>query len=368
MSSIPSRGCKAMRRLVGALALVCAAQAQGAVEVYGLVDVSVKYVNNLAGARRVAQDSGDQQGPRLGFRGAEDLGDGLRALFVLESGIGLDTGSFAQGGLAFGRQAYVGVGSALGELSLGRQYDFMAELGAFHGVQQGTGTLDWNVGDNDRVSGQRLDNSLKVVFRNQTLTAGALYSLSESSGTARKPSATSVLGRYAANGWSVAAAATLLRDAPVAPFASMGLPEFFGAAALLPSGAGAPVVADRLDIYGVGGSYAVGPLSLLGLVTQTHYARGPATERMHNSSVAARYASGNGMVYAVSLAESSIAGASWKRAALAADHVLSKRTDLYVYMVKERASGPGVRAALFTTVPSSGSEQRAVVAGIRHKF
>ena len=193
--------------LIETITLAGEVRAQSSIEIYGLVDVSLKYVNNFGGGSRVGQDSGDQQGPKLGFQGSESLGSGARALFVLENGINLDTGGFAQGGVPFGRQAFMGLSSAtLGALTVGRQYDFMVELGAFHGVQQGTGTLDWNVGDNDRVSGQRLDNSLKYVFKTNNLSAGALYSVRETSGAARTPGATSFLVKYSAKGWSMAAA------------------------------------------------------------------------------------------------------------------------------------------------------------------
>jgi outer membrane protein OmpU len=354
--------------LLGAAALAGTARAESSVTVYGLVDVSVKYVDNFGGGRRISQDSGDQQGPRLGFQGSEDLGGGLRTVFVIETGLNLDTGGFAQGGAPFGRQVYLGFGSPLGTFTAGRQYDFMADLGAFHGVWQGTGTLDWNLGDNDRVSGQRLDNSLKYVFSTDALSVGALYSLRETSGATHTPSATSFLGRYASNGWSMAAAATLMQNAPVAPFSTLGVPEFFGVPTMSANVAAAPVVADHVDNYGAGVGYTVGAWSLMGLVTETRYALGPAKEVLQNRSLAVRYATSSGLVYAASVADSSMGSASWKRAALAADYFLSKRTDLYLYVVKELASGPGTRAVLFTTAPASGSEQHAVVAGIRHKF
>lgn len=354
--------------LIGALALASPARAQSSVEIYGLIDVSVKYLDNVGGGSRVGQDSGDQQGPRLGFRGSEALGNGMRAIFVIESGINLDTGGFAQGGAPFGRQTYLGLSSPLGTLTLGRQYDFMVELGAFHGVQQGTGTLDWNIGDNDRVSGQRLNNSLKYVVNAGALTAGGLYSFSESSGATRMPSATSLLGKYSANGWSMGVAATLMQDAPVAPFASLGVPEFFGTPTVTTHGVGAPVTANRINTFGAGAGYTVGAWSLLGLMTETRYSKGLSRETIRNRSVAARYETSGGLVYALSVADSALDATTWKRVALAADWFLSKRTDLYVYAVAEHASGAGARAVLFTTAPSGGGEQHAVVAGIRHKF
>src|SRR5262249_39952175 len=67
-------------------------------------------------------------GSRWGLRGTEDLGGGLKGLFVLESGFNLDTGTMQQSGRLFGRQAYVGLQkSGIGMLSLGRQYTSMFE-------------------------------------------------------------------------------------------------------------------------------------------------------------------------------------------------------------------------------------------------
>jgi hypothetical protein len=63
------------------------------------------------------------QGSRWGMRGTEDLGGGLKAIFLLENGFDASTGKLWQGGLEFGRQAWVGLSSArLGTVSLGRQY------------------------------------------------------------------------------------------------------------------------------------------------------------------------------------------------------------------------------------------------------
>ncbi|MNM96189.1 Outer membrane porin protein precursor [compost metagenome] len=62
------------------------------------------------------------------MRGTEDLGGGLKGLFVLESGFNLDTGTMQQGNRLFGRQAFVGLQKdGIGQISLGRQYTSMFE-------------------------------------------------------------------------------------------------------------------------------------------------------------------------------------------------------------------------------------------------
>lgn len=106
-------------------ALTGAAQAQSAVEVYGIVDLGfTREVGNVggsvAGGNKIS--SGAQSGTRLGFKGKEDLGNGLNALFVLETGIAADSGGFNQANKAFARQSFVGLQGDFGTLTLGRQY------------------------------------------------------------------------------------------------------------------------------------------------------------------------------------------------------------------------------------------------------
>jgi predicted porin len=117
--------------LVLAGALTGAAQAQSAVEVYGIVDMGfVREVGDVAGVSAVGNriTSGAQSGTRLGFKGKEDLGNGLSALFVLETGIAADAGGFNQGrgtpslGTGFARQSFIGLQGDFGTLTLGRQY------------------------------------------------------------------------------------------------------------------------------------------------------------------------------------------------------------------------------------------------------
>jgi len=100
-----------------------AASAQTSVTIYGVVDVGVSRTDTNVTEPIWGLTSGQQNGSRIGFRGTEDLGGGLSAIFTLENGFNVDTGALGQGGRLFGRQAFVGLSSkGFGTVKLGRQY------------------------------------------------------------------------------------------------------------------------------------------------------------------------------------------------------------------------------------------------------
>ncbi|WP_280152071.1 porin [Piscinibacter sp. XHJ-5] len=358
------------RVLLGVIASagIGAADAQSSVVLYGLLDASVRVVDDVGGSRLVTQGSGDQQGSRWGLRGVEDIGHGVRAVFQLESGFGVDTGTLAQGGLMWGRQAFVGLASPYGTVTAGRQYDFMVELGAFHAVQAGTGTLDWNIGDNDRVAGQRLDNSIKYSHQRGALGFGALYGFGERPGSASQASGHSFMVRYSGDTVSMGAAATRVRDRSITPFPALGIGSFLGVATLTGAGAAVQVPLSRIDNIGFGASYKISRATLLGLYTETRMHGADRQEKLRNWHIGTRFAATPSAVLVLSLSESWLGVASWNRGALAADYSLSKRTDLYVAAIHTEASEPAVKAVLFTVAPAAGSRQRALVAGVRHRF
>ena len=108
----------------GLLAAQGAAQAQSSVQVYGLISAGIGYTSDENGRNLTHALSGTNQNPRIGFRGQEDLGNGTKALFVLENGFNVMTGTAAQSGRLFGRQSFVGLSSNdKGTLTLGRQYE-----------------------------------------------------------------------------------------------------------------------------------------------------------------------------------------------------------------------------------------------------
>src|ERR1700737_4890274 len=101
-----------------------AAHAQSSVTLYGLIDAGISWVSNSKGSKLFQESNNAMNSDRWGLRGAEDLGGGLKAIFVLENGFSINNGALGQGGLEFGRQAYVGLSSdQYGTVTLGRQYD-----------------------------------------------------------------------------------------------------------------------------------------------------------------------------------------------------------------------------------------------------
>jgi predicted porin len=108
-------------------ALAGVASGQSSVTLYGMVDNGLSYASNSGGSHQYNMSSGVLSGSRFGLLGSEDLGGGLKAIFTLENGFDVNSGKASQGGLMFGRRAFVGLSSSrFGTITLGRQYDFHA--------------------------------------------------------------------------------------------------------------------------------------------------------------------------------------------------------------------------------------------------
>ena len=166
--------------------------------IYGIVDTGVEYVTNTnaAGNSVVKMPSLTGSFPsRIGFKGTEDLGGGLNAFFVLESGFALDTGVQGQGNRLFGRQANVGLKNTYGTLTLGRQVNmtYMSFLKAdvmgpnIHGMSNMDGYLP----------NSRSDNAIGYLGKFADVTVGATYSFGRDASAAGGPAATNCAGEVA---------------------------------------------------------------------------------------------------------------------------------------------------------------------------
>jgi predicted porin len=109
--------------VVATLPLIAFAQSN--VQLYGILDAAVSSEDNGVD-RHTVINSGNQSSSRWGFKGTEDLGDGLKALFNLEAGVAIDTG--AADSALFGRRAVVGLEGAFGTVTVGREYSPIASV------------------------------------------------------------------------------------------------------------------------------------------------------------------------------------------------------------------------------------------------
>ena len=114
---------------LAALAVVGAASAQSGATIYGKMDMSLSNRSEKATTAGVTTktknnvgpeiNSGAQNGSRWGLKGTEDLGGGMKADFLLESGITADAGGGITG---FNRTSKVGLSGGFGAITLGTQY------------------------------------------------------------------------------------------------------------------------------------------------------------------------------------------------------------------------------------------------------
>ena len=201
-----------------------AAHAQSSVTIYGVADLGVRSSHGLdaayapSGASVNALGSGINTTSRLGYRGTEDLGGGLRAEFNFESGMNVDSGTFNS--KFFDRASIVGLGGSWGKVTAGRQTTLLADaLGTIDPLNSRFASFNPNVqiaalsghklgleyGPAGASSGSyRLDNSLKYTLQNGGLTVRAMTGLGEQVNSSDKLSSQGAsldysIGNYAAS-------------------------------------------------------------------------------------------------------------------------------------------------------------------------
>jgi predicted porin len=188
--------------------LSAGALAQSNVTLYGVVDMGLEQTRLSPGGSTLRQSSGIQSGSRLGFKGTEDLGGGMSASFQLEMGLDASTGASGQGGLAFGRQSWVGLNGGFGSLKLGRQY--VPLFGALDTIDPlGTGIT----GDGSGIAavfrsyGVRMNNTVNYSTPGMGgFSAEVAYGLGEVAGSGSTGSQFGFAGTYSGGPLTVVAA------------------------------------------------------------------------------------------------------------------------------------------------------------------
>jgi outer membrane protein OmpU len=338
------------------------AYAQSNVTLYGLIDESLNYVSNEAGHSAFTQTSGNVQGSRWGIKGTEDLGGGYQAIFTLENGFALNNGALGQGGLEFGRQAFVGLTTPAGTITLGRQYDFLIYLYSMTNLFN-AGTYGFHLGDYDRLGGERLNNV--IAYQSPTfdgLKVGVLYAPGGQPGHLAAGSAQSYGISYSSDTLNLAAAYTSVNNTTITPAATIGVPDLFG------TPQSGTVALNRISTFAAGGSYKFGPALLHGVYSLTDMKSGNSTAVLSTWEGGVTYWLTPAVSVLGGYAYSKLNEARWGQYMVSADYFLSKRTDLYALLNYEHVHGGDVQATLFTATPSSGGNQTIVSLGIRHRF
>ncbi|MEM5343961.1 porin [Paraburkholderia azotifigens] len=398
---------KSLLALAALGAFAGVAHAQSSVTLYGIIDEGFNYTNHVqtaAGAGRTNSSlynlsSGVLQGSRWGMRGTEDLGGGLKAVFVLESGFDVNSGKSGQGGALFGRQAYVGLSSPFGTVTMGRQYDSVVDyVGPLEAGDQWGGYIAAHPDDLDNFNNaNRTNNAIKFTSANYAgLTFGGMYSLGGVAGATGRNQIWS-LGAGYNNGPLVLGAGYLNVRDPNTSF--WGNVPSSGANPTNNIGKvtgvqGNPVIsgfasANSYQVGGAGGAYTFGAATVgvtysfiqfgnLGTenVTAPAY-RGSAT--FNNGEINFKYQLTPALVLGAAYDYTRLAsfnghgGAHYNQGALGADYFLSKRTDVYLIGVYQHASGTDSTgqqavASINGLTPSNSNNQLTARVGIRHKF
>ncbi|WP_322050162.1 porin [Paraburkholderia bannensis] len=400
--------------------IICASypvvsRAQSSVTLYGVIDSGINYTNNVqkgktatgfTGGHQVAMIEGGSaglQGSRWGLTGTEDLGAGMKAIFLLENGFYSNNGALNQGGAMFGRQAYVGIKSDVGTLTLGRQYDPVVDLfRPYLAAPQWGGYMSAHPGDLDNAQNtRRINNSIKL--RSATwngLTFEAILGLGGVAGSFAQNSIWGAGASYAAGPFSAGAAYLNVSNPNTSffganPNAGPATSNNLGSFGSATSPESNPVFAgyasaSRLEITAAGVGLTLGALNTNVAYSNTRFdnlgsSAGPnplhyaGTAALNNVEVNLQYQITPSLLTGVAYDYTRNGGAGGKHGAdyhlfsAGLDWFLSKRTDLYTIAVYEKASGidstGGQAVAQITGLtPSSTDRQVALRVGIRHKF
>jgi predicted porin len=332
-----------------ALTFPALAHAQSAVTLYGIIDEGLSYTSNAAtvnsngsvsGHSAVRLLSGVMQQSRWGLRGSEDLGGGMKAIFMLENGFDASTGKFGQGGLLFGKKAWVGLSGAFGTVTLGRQYDTNVDiLGPFEVGDQWGGYMAAHPGDLDNINNTNSTNN-SIKFTSNTyggLTVEALYSLGGVAGNFSRNRIWSVSAGYV-NGPLALGAGYLDVANPNTSFRDLGDLS----SGPNPAGLSGNATLNNAELNF---KYQITPDLLCGLAYD--YTKGSSVKGM--------------------------TGATYHQFASGIDYFVSKRTDVYLIGVYQKASGTdstGKEAVAAINGPSASADDKQAVVriGMRHKF
>lgn len=370
------------------------AAAQSSLTVYGIADAALTHLDHRAGAATTYMRGGPKDGNRLGFKGSEDLGDGIKVLFVLEAGYNIDDGTAGQAGSLFNRAAWVGLSDKrLGTLSAGRQYapyfDFLTPLGPLPVV---TGAAGDHPGDIDGFD-ITIRNNNSVKYTSPTwhgVTVGAMAAAGEQAEHSGSAGASySGALKYEAGPWHAALGYQVLKNG-----VNQANWDTTSAGSFSKSALNAGYLSTRdVQYIAAGMRYQFSRLSLGGSLSNVQY-RPNAQSLFHDTAtfntaalLAAwqthgPWAFGAGVTYTRANRANGIDDpAAYRQYALQQAYWLSKRTVVYLLEASQHASGRTLAANAAgqidagavigvsqTGLVADSRKQNAITLGLRHAF
>jgi GBP family porin len=381
---------------ISAALAASASHAQSSVTLYGLIDAGLMYTDNVKkGTSQGAlwqATSGTINGSRWGLRGTEDLGGGLKAIFLLENGFNVQNGKLAQDGRLFGRQAYIGLGSAqFGTVTLGRQYDslvdFVSPLSGTAGTFGGTGFT--HPFDNDNLNhAVRMNNAVKYMSVNYAgLKFGGLYAFSNST-QFEVNRAYSAGARYSYGPLNAAVGYLQINGSANTTASSAGAVDINESTS---NGTGGfQLGADVHRTVGVALNYAFGPAVVGFVYTHSQYqgttsfghtnVNNSGTKRFDNYELNGKYALtpavSLGLAYTytsghVGNGSNTTFGSDpkWNQGYFQTVYAFSKHTDVYLESMYQHATGHNYVAFINTSGGASSTANQVVATvGLRTRF
>ena len=354
-----------MKKSLIALAVLAAsgaAMAQSSVTLYGVADAGVTYLNGADNWSGVT--SGNNLTSRLGFRGTEDLGGGLKANFVLEGGFNLDAGDGKSGGATgtgfeFKRRSTVGLSGGFGEVRMGREltaaFNATARYDVFGSVGIGQsrlwadgGVVDASANATAVTTNQRISNALTYVSPDFSgFKVGVNYGFGE---TTNGNSDSSYMG-----------AGLMYDNGPLS--LGLGLER-------LNNGVNSVATSD-IDAWSLGGSYDFGVAKLLAGYRESTVDRAAVENKRSGYYVAATAPVGAGTVrVSYNRYENELGNVTGKADQFAIGYVygLSKRTSVYgTYAYLKNKNGANLYTLGSGGLKTNGSQQ-GVQVGVSHAF